>query len=73
MDGAEKGVQEGRFSGIEDVSSCDLNGVGVVCCGGGGREYCACDRSVGWERYGGGQEFVGKVDGWGVQGERDRA
>ena len=30
MDGAEKGVGEGGFSGIKDVSSCDLDGIGVV-------------------------------------------
>jgi len=47
MDGAEKGVYEGGFSGIKDVFPCDLNGIGVVCWGRGGREYCACDGSVG--------------------------
>jgi len=73
MNGAEKGVREGGLfsSGLEDTPPCALDGFVVGRCG--RRECCICDGSVGGKRYGRGEKFVGKVDGWRVQGERDRA
>jgi hypothetical protein len=74
VDGAEEGIYKGwRFSGIKDVPSCKLDGIGVMCGRGGRREYCVCDGSIVWKWDGGGQKFVGKVDGWWVLGQCDGA